>query len=124
MNKKQKHNKSIWDFLDSQTTREVRRYINTHKDYIRSKQNNIDSLACHFCRRNEDRFFLYLIQNQICDFPKRKESCDPHDGCEFFCCIFDVEGMTAKEIEEDEDLKKALEDFIKQEYGKLFWDVI
>lgn len=95
-------NKSIWDFLDSQTTREVKKYIDTHKDYIKSKQNDVDSLACHFCRENEEKFFKYLIKQKVCDFPTiRKKECDPYN-CNFLCNTFCVEGMTAKELAEEE----------------------
>ncbi len=117
------NNKSIWEFLDSQTTKEVKNYIDTHENYIKSKQNDIDNLACHFCKRNEKILFEYLIEKGICDSPTMKKSCEP-DNCNFFCSTLVVDGMTAKQIEEEENLKfiKEIEQIMeehKDEFDKL-----
>ena len=117
-------NKSIWEFLDSQATEEVKKYIDTHKDYIKSKQKDIDSLACYFCRKNKERLFLYLIEQKACDFPTiRKGDCDPYN-CNFLCNTFEVEGMTAKEIEEDKEFQEGIKNLIEEVFIKEIKQII
>ena len=114
------NNKSIWEFLDSQTTKEVKNYIDTHKDYIKSKQNDVDSLACHFCRKNEEKLFVYLIENEICDSSTMKESCET-DNCNFLCGTLVIENKTEKKLKEEE-FRKEIEQIIKEhkdEFDKL-----
>ena len=103
--------KSIWDFLDSQTTMEVKEYINKNKKFIKMTQGSRFNLACHFCKKKEEKLFEYLIENKICNVPTREESCEP-DNCNFFCEILVINGKTTKQIKE-EDFKKFKEQIEK-----------
>ena len=68
-------NKSFWNFLDLKTTKEVKKYINQDKEFIKNTQYSRFNLACHFCKRNEENLFKYLIKNNICKVPTMKASC-------------------------------------------------
>lgn len=113
-------NKSFWDFLDLKTTKEVKKYINQDKEFITNTQYSRFNLACHFCKRNEENLFKYLIKNNICKVPTMKASCEL-DNCNSFCEILVINGKTTKQIKEEDfkKFKELIEKIIKEHKEEL-----